>query len=131
MPMPRVKLCLAVSSSASADRDQCSKVLTGGAEAAVAGRSLDRALRKLHLSSSSLNASVVANASSPDTPRSASVSGIPKTPSTTDFGGLPNSDSTALRSDNAFLRNLVDSNTKEKAVLVTTVESLQTENKGT
>ena len=36
---------------------------------------------------------------------------------------------TATKSDNAFLRTLVEQNTKEKAILVTTVENLQVESK--
>ena len=35
----------------------------------------------------------------------------------------------AAKSDNAFLRTLVEQNTKEKAVLVTAVETLQAESK--
>lgn len=34
-----------------------------------------------------------------------------------------------IKSDNAFLRNLIEQNTKEKAVLINTIDTLQAESK--
>ena len=100
----------------------------------MAGRSLDRALKKLHSnhnkSSSSLksmSSEVIHadNASRPGTPG-------PEPPMSSalleQLKGIQNAYATA-KSDNTFLRTLVEQNTKEKAVLVAAVENLQVESK--
>ena len=105
---------------------------TNVTEPAMAGRSLDRALKKLHSdhnkSSNSLTSmsSEVVHAdtvSRPGSPRSKP----PTSPAV--FEQLKGIEIAyaAAKSDIAFLRNLVEQNTKEKAVLVTTVDNLQVE----
>lgn len=89
----------------------------------MAGRSLDRALKKLHcdhnISSTSLKSmgyeAFADNASRPETP----VTEPPASPATIN----------QPQAENVFLRNLVEHNTKEKEALITMIENLQEENK--
>lgn len=95
-------------------------------EPAKAGRHLEKALSNLRTkrnpSSSSLNTSMVAN---PSTPESQGTSSLTTTPVDAEtFQERVSS----LQSDNTFLRNLVEQSSKEKSVLMTTIEGLQKEN---
>jgi hypothetical protein len=110
---------------------------THDAEPAMAGRSLDRALKKLypnHNKSSSSLGSMPPEMIHTD---NASRPGIPGTPGTEQpmssviLEQLKAMESAhaAAKSDNAFLRTLVEQNAKEKAVLVAAVENLQIESK--
>lgn len=95
-------------------------------EPAKAGRHLEKALSNLRTkrnpSSSSLNTSMVAN---PSTPESQGTSSMTTTPMDTEtFQERVSS----LQSDNTFLRNLVEQSSKEKSILMTTIEGLQKEN---
>ena len=100
----------------------------------MAGRSLDRALKKLHSnhnkSSSSLKSTSsemihADNASRPGTPGTEP----PMSPAILEQLKTIEHAHAAAKSDNAFLRTLVEQNTKEKAVLVAAVENLQVESK--
>ena len=99
----------------------------------MAGRSLDRALKKLHSSHNKSSSSLKSMSS--DNIHTDNVSSRPVTPGTEPppspaiFEQLRSIESAhaAAKSDNAFLRNLVEQNTKEKAVFITTVENLQAE----
>lgn len=95
-------------------------------EPAKAGRHLEKALENLRSkrnpSSSSLNTSMVAN---PSTPESQGTSSLAATP--TDTEALQERTS-SLQSDNNFLRSLVEQSSKEKSILMTTIEGLQKEN---
>jgi hypothetical protein len=92
-------------------------------EPAMAGRSLDRALKKLHsehnkssTSLKSMGCEIFAdNASRPETP----VTEPPVSPAVI----------SQSQSENIFLRNIVEQNMKEKEVLITMIENLQEENK--
>lgn len=94
-------------------------------EPAKAGRHLEKALEHLRSkrnnSSSSLNAPMVANPATPDsqgTPnRTATPAGIEALQERLSF----------LQSDNNFLRSLVEQSSKEKSILMTTIEGLQKE----
>jgi hypothetical protein len=91
----------------------------------MAGRSLNRALRKLdsdHNKSSSSLKSMSSEINHTDAAFRPGTPGAepPTSPAVPD----------QFKSDNAFLRTLVEQNTKEKAVLINTIDSLQTENKG-
>ncbi len=98
-------------------------------EPAKAGRHLEKALDNLRSkrnpSSSSLNTSMLAN---PSTPDSQGTSSIVTTPADTD--ALQERIS-FMQSDNNFLRNLVEQSSKEKSILMTTIEGLQKENSST
>ena len=95
-------------------------------EPAKAGRHLEKALSNLRTkrnpSSSSLNTSIVAN---PSTPESQGTSSLTTTP--VDAETFQEQIS-SLQSDNTFLRNLVEQSSKEKSVLMTTIQGLQQEN---
>lgn len=95
-------------------------------EPAKAGRHLEKALTGLRTkrnpSSSSLNTSMVAN---PSTPGSEGTSSLTTTPVDTETFQERLS---SLQSDNIFLRNLVEQSSKEKSVLMTTIQGLQKEN---
>lgn len=107
-------------------------------EPAMAGRNLDRATRKFHgdhhnKSSSSLK-SVASNteifhaaASRPGTPASTE---LPVSPAIHEQLEETEKEMAVVRSDNVFLRSLVEQDRKEKAVLLTTIDNLQAENKG-
>lgn len=92
-------------------------------EPAMAGRSLDRALKKLHsehnkssTSLKSMGCEIFAdNASRPETP----VTEPPVSPAVI----------SQSQSENILLRNIVEQNMKEKEVLITMIENLQEENK--
>lgn len=95
-------------------------------EPAKAGRHLEKALENLRSkrnpSSSSLNTSMLVN---PSTPESQSIASRPTTPADTETFQERIS---SLQSDNSFFRNLVEQGSKEKSILMTTVEGLQKEN---
>jgi hypothetical protein len=104
----------------------CTEFPSASLEPAKAGRHLEKALENLRSrrnpSSSSLNTSLLAN---PSTPESQGMCSYATTPADTeDFHERISS----LQSDNSFLRNLVERGSEEKAVLVTTIEGLQKEN---
>jgi hypothetical protein len=89
----------------------------------MAGRSLDRALKRLHSGHSRSSTSLKSmghevfadNASRPETP----VTEPPASPAVVD---LP-------RSDNLLLRYLVERSAKEREVLIAVIEDLQKQNK--
>jgi hypothetical protein len=91
----------------------------------MAGRSLDRALRKLHSDHHNSSSSLKSMSSEINHTDTASRPGTPGTEPPTSPGVTDQ-----FKSDNAFLRNLVEQNTKEKAALIKTIDSLQAENKG-
>lgn len=95
-------------------------------EPAKAGRHLERALENLRAkrnpSSSSLNTSMVAN---PSTPESQGTSSHNSTPIDRE---VLQERIASLQSDNHFLRNLVEQSGKEKSILMSTIEGLQKEN---
>lgn len=93
---------------------------------ALAGRNLDRTLRNLHKSSGSL-ASL--NSSRPVTP--GSIDGQHITASGNMDSEVHGLEVIRLRKDNTFLHNLAEQNAREKSVLISSLESLQAENKGT
>lgn len=76
---------------------------------------------KRNLSTSSLNASMNAN---PSTPEGQSTSAPATTPTLTE--ALEDRIS-SLQADNNFLRGLVEQSGKEKSILMTTIEGLQKE----
>ena len=94
-------------------------------EPAKAGRQLEKAMEnfrfKRNLSTSSLNASMMAN---PSTPESQSTVGLATTPADTE--ALRDRIS-SLQAENNFFRGLVEQSSKEKSVLMTTIEGLQKE----
>jgi hypothetical protein len=100
----------------------------------MAGRSLDRALKKLHCNHNKSPSSLKSmssemihadNASRPGTPGTE----LPMSSTILEqLKGIQNAYA-AAKSDNAFLRTIVEQNTKEKAVLATAVETLQVESK--
>ena len=103
----------------------------------MAGRSLDRALKKLHSNHSKSSGSLKSMSSEMVHVDNVSRPGTPGTPGTEtpmssaileQLKAIENAHA-AAKSDNAFLRTLVEQNTKEKAVLVTAVENLQVESK--
>jgi len=89
-------------------------------EPAMAGRNLDRNIQKLHSERSSASLSSL-NVSRPATPRAASFDSPTQT--------LIKSDLPTTR-DSHILRDLVEQGLKETAVLISTIDSLQNENKG-
>ena len=100
-------------------------------EPALAGRSLDRALKQYHNKSSSslksMSSDLIVNtyvSSRPGTP----ANGGPASPELL-YEQLKDIESACatLKSDNTFLRGLVEQGTKEKAVLITSIENLQAE----
>jgi hypothetical protein len=95
-------------------------------EPAKAGRHLEKALENLrskrNQSSSSLNTSMVAN---PSTPESQGTSSASTTP--IDIETFQDRIA-SLQSDNYFLRGLVEQSSKEKCILMTTIEGMQKEN---
>jgi hypothetical protein len=107
---------------------------TNDTEPAMAGRSLDRALKKLHFNHNKSFSSLKNMSSEVIHADNASRPGTPGTEPPVSSAileqlkGIQNA-YTAAKSDNAFLRTLVEQNTKEKAVLVTAVETLQVESK--
>jgi hypothetical protein len=103
----------------------------------MAGRSLDRALKQLHSNHNKSSSSLKSMSSEVIHADNASRPGTPGTPGTEppmssaileQLKGVQNA-YTAAKSDNAFLRTLVEQNTKEKAVLVTAIKTLQVESK--
>jgi hypothetical protein len=100
----------------------------------MAGRSLDRALKKLHLNHNKSSGSLKSMSSEMIHADNASQPGTPgtETPMSSaileQLKAIENAHA-AAKSDNAFLRTLIEQNTKEKAVLVTAVENLQVESK--
>src|SRR5271155_5434033 len=100
----------------------------------LAGRSLDRALKKLHSNHNKSSSSLKSMSSEVIHADNASRPGTPGTepPMSSaileQLKGIQNAYA-AAKSDNAFLRSLVEQNTKEKAVLVTAVETLQVQSK--
>ena len=100
----------------------------------MAGRSLDRALKKLHLNHNKSSGSLKSMSSEMIHADNASRPGTPGTepPMSSaileQLKAIENAHA-AAKSDNAFLRTLVEQNTKEKAVLVAAVENLQVEGK--
>jgi actin-related protein len=100
----------------------------------MAGRSLGRALKKLHSnhnkSSSSLKSmsSEVTHADNASRPGTPGTEPLMSSAILEQLKGMQNAYA-AAKSDNAFLRSLVEQNRKEKVVLVTTVEALQVESK--
>lgn len=114
-------------------------------EPALAGRSLDRALKKLQYrddggcnnnkSSSSLRSistdMVIGNAivsSRPGTPGVAVAIGPLSSPALPEL--VKEDELVALKSENNFFRNIVEQNTSEKALLLDNIEILQRDNKG-
>ena len=104
---------------------------------ALAGRSLDRALRKLQLNHQRSTSSLSnASASRPSTP---TIATTPVTIPFTPLSAMPvrlhdpqqaYAQFTGMLSDNALLRGLADQNVREKSVLLNTIDGLQNENKG-
>jgi hypothetical protein len=98
-------------------------------EPAKAGRHLEKALENLRSkrnpSSSSLNTSMIAN---PSTPESQGTSSVATTP--VDIETF-HERIASLQSDNNFLRGLVEQSSKEKCILMTTIEGMQKENSST
>jgi len=98
-------------------------------EPAKAGRHLEKALENLRSkrnpSSSSLNTSMIVN---PSTPESQGTSSVATTP--IDIETF-HERIASLQSDNNFLRGLVEQSSKEKCILMTTIEGLQKENSST
>jgi actin-related protein len=100
----------------------------------MAGRSLDRALKKLHSNHNKSSTSLKSMSSEVIHADNASRPGTPGTepPMSSaileQLKGIQNAYA-AAKSDNAFLRALVEQNTKERAILVTAVETLQAESK--
>ncbi|RMZ91432.1 hypothetical protein DV736_g1323, partial [Chaetothyriales sp. CBS 134916] len=97
-------------------------------EPAKAGRNLNRSLRNIalstsqHRSSSSLSSIAGHACSRPDTPSALEMPRLP-TPSPRSVEAT-----TSLQSDTAFLRNLVEQASREKAVLASAIERLSIEN---
>lgn len=104
-------------------------------EPAMAGKSLDRALKKLHSDFNKSPGSL--KSMSPEiihadmASRSGTLGTEPPTSPTVfeQLKGIENAYA-AVKSDNVFLRSLVEQNTKEKSILITTVDNLQLESKG-
>jgi hypothetical protein len=100
----------------------------------MAGRSLDRALKKLHSDHNKSSSSLKSMSSEIIHADIASRPGTPGTEPPTSpavfeqLKGIENAYD-AAKSDNAFLRNLVEQNTKEKAVLISTIDNLRVESK--
>jgi hypothetical protein len=80
---------------------------------------------KRNPSSSSLNTSMIAN---PSTPESQGTSSVATTP--VDIETF-HERIASLQSDNNFLRGLVEQSSKEKCILMTTIEGMQKENSST
>jgi hypothetical protein len=100
----------------------------------MAGRSLDRALKKLHSNHNKSSGSLKSmssemihadNASRPGTPGAEP----PMSSAISEQLKAIENAHAAAKSDNAFLRTIVEQNTKEKAALVTAIENLQVESK--
>ena len=99
-------------------------------EPAVAGRSLDRALQKLHAERNQSSSSLRSLHSSD----AAMEYSRPTTPNIDNDMArdldLTRKAYATVQSDNNFLKGLLGQNSKEKALLISTIETLQAENKG-
>jgi hypothetical protein len=101
-------------------------------EPALAGRSLDRALKKLQQEHNKSPNSLSSFSKSRPTTPGATLLDNQQTLVTSERPNSRDSDVVvaAVDHDKLFLRDLVEQGTKEKAVLLSTIESLQNENKG-